>query len=72
MQHRMREQGAELARWLENGAHVYVCGDAQRMAPDVHEALLDVLTRHTSRSHEAANEYLNELASERRYARDVY
>lgn len=72
VQHRIREQGAELARWLENGAYVYVCGDAQRMAPDVHEALLDVLTRHTGRSRDAANEHLNELASQRRYARDVY
>ena len=42
------------------------------MAPDVHEALLDVLTRHTGRSHDAAIEYLNELADSRRYARDVY
>lgn len=72
VQHRIRAQGAELARWLENGAHVYVCGDAQRMAPDVHEALLDVLTRHTGRSRDTADEYLKELASERRYARDVY
>jgi sulfite reductase (NADPH) flavoprotein alpha-component len=49
-----------------------VCGDAQRMAPDVHEALVEVLTRHTHRSREAAADYLNELAAARRYARDVY
>ena len=72
VQQRIREHGAELARWIDNGAHLYVCGDAQRMAPDVHEALLDVLTRHTGRSHDAAVEYLNELADSRRYARDVY
>lgn len=72
VQHRLREQGAELARWLDNGAHLYVCGDAQRMAPDVHEALLDVLVQHTGRSRDAATEYLNELADARRYARDVY
>ena len=72
VQQRIREHGAELARWIDNGAHLYVCGDAQRMAPDVHVALLDVLTRHTGRSHDAAVEYLNELADSRRYARDVY
>ena len=72
VQQRIREQGADIARWLEQGAHLYVCGDAQRMAPDVHEALLDVLTEHTGRSRDAATEHLNELASERRYARDVY
>jgi sulfite reductase (NADPH) flavoprotein alpha-component len=72
VQQRIRDQGAELARWLDQGAHIYVCGDAQRMAPDVHDALLDVLTCHTGRSRDAANEYLNALVSERRYARDVY
>ncbi len=72
VQHRIREQGAELVRWLDNGAHLYVCGDAQRMAVDVHDALLDVVTQHSGRSRDAATEYLGSLASERRYARDVY
>jgi sulfite reductase (NADPH) flavoprotein alpha-component len=72
VQDRMREHGAELARWIENGAHVYVCGDANRMAPDVHAALLDVLTQHTARNADDAEEYLQSLAQDRRYVRDVY
>lgn len=72
VQDRIREQGAELARWIEGGAHVYVCGDAQRMAIDVHAALAEVLVKHTGRSAETAGDYLNELADQRRYARDVY
>ncbi len=72
VQDRMREQGAELFRWLEGGAHLYVCGDAQRMAPDVEAALLDIIALHGARSPDAAREYLSGLLAERRYARDVY
>ncbi len=72
VQDRIREQGAELLRWLEGGGHVYVCGDAQRMAPDVHAALRDVLVTHGGRSAEDAEAELTALAADRRYARDVY
>ena len=72
VQDRLREQGRELYAWLEGGAHLYVCGDAERMAPDVHAALQDVIVAHGGRSREAADEYLGELARTRRYARDVY
>jgi sulfite reductase (NADPH) flavoprotein alpha-component len=72
VQHRIREQGAELLRWIDAGASLYVCGDAQRMAPDVHAALRDVLVAHGGRSAERAEEELAALAAERRYCRDVY
>jgi len=72
VQDRLREHGRTLYEWLDGGAHLYVCGDAERMAPDVHAALVDVIARHGGRSHEDATEYLNELARTRRYARDVY
>ena len=72
VQDRLREQGGELFRWLEDGAHLYVCGDAERMAPDVHRALLDIVMHHGRRSEEAAAEYLDELSSSHRYAKDVY
>ena len=42
VQDRMRENGAELWKWLEGGAHFYVCGDAKRMAKDVERAIIDV------------------------------
>jgi sulfite reductase (NADPH) flavoprotein alpha-component len=72
VQHRMQEQGADLYAWLEAGAFFYVCGDAKLMAIDVHEALINVVERHGGLEREAAVEYVNALASERRYLRDVY
>ncbi|HZP67789.1 MAG TPA: assimilatory sulfite reductase (NADPH) flavoprotein subunit [Rudaea sp.] len=72
VQHRIRQSGRELYAWLENGAHVYVCGDATRMAKDVHAALRDVVATHGGKSLEEAEEFLSALAADRRYARDVY
>ncbi len=72
VQDRLREHGRELFRWLESGAHVYVCGDAERMAPDVHAALVEIVATHGGRSPEDATEYVSELARIKRYARDVY
>lgn len=72
VQHRLREHGRALFAWLESGAYLYVCGDATRMARDVHAALLDVVAEHGGRDADAAADYLNELQSQGRYARDVY
>lgn len=72
VQHRLREHGRELFAWLEEGACVYVCGDARSMAPDVHAALLDIVASHGGGDHESAREYLNELTLAHRYQRDVY
>ncbi|MCF7717363.1 assimilatory sulfite reductase (NADPH) flavoprotein subunit [Aeromonas jandaei] len=72
VQDRLREAGLELYQWLEAGAHFYVCGDANRMAKDVQEALLDVIAEHGHKSREEAEEYLSELRRAKRYQRDVY
>jgi sulfite reductase (NADPH) flavoprotein alpha-component len=72
VQDRLREHGAELFRWLDGGAHLYVCGDAERMAPDVHAALLEIVATHGGRTAEQAQEYVAELVAQKRYARDVY
>jgi sulfite reductase (NADPH) flavoprotein alpha-component len=72
VQDRMREHGAEFWRWLEDGAHVYVCGDAARMAEDVDAAIVQIIQQHGSRSLEEATEYKKHLAASGRYARDVY
>lgn len=72
VQHRMREQGAELWRWLEEGAHFYVCGDAKRMAKDMDDALRSIVAEHGARSAENAAEYVSGLAAAGRYCRDVY
>ncbi|TNI59840.1 assimilatory sulfite reductase (NADPH) flavoprotein subunit [Aeromonas dhakensis] len=72
VQNRLREAGLELYQWLEAGAHFYVCGDANHMAKDVQEALLDVIAAHGQKSREEAEEYLSELRRAKRYQRDVY
>ena len=72
VQHRLREHGAALWGWLQEGAHVYVCGDAEHMAPDVNSALLEVARRHGGLSEEQAAEYLTGLQRDRRYQKDVY
>ncbi|MFM5548826.1 assimilatory sulfite reductase (NADPH) flavoprotein subunit [Aeromonas veronii] len=72
VQDRLREAGKELYQWLEAGAHFYVCGDANKMAKDVQEALLDVIAEHGHKSREEAEEYLSELRRAKRYQRDVY
>jgi sulfite reductase alpha subunit-like flavoprotein len=72
VQDRMRECAVELWRWLEDGAHVYVCGDASRMAKDVDAALRDVVRQRGHLDAERADEYVQQLAADRRYVRDVY
>jgi sulfite reductase (NADPH) flavoprotein alpha-component len=72
VQDRIRENAAELYRWLEKGAYVYVCGDAKHMANDVHEALIDVLASQSELDRDAAEQKLKALRSDGRYQRDVY
>lgn len=72
VQDRLREQAATLYDWLQAGAYVFVCGDAERMAPDVHQALLDVIREQGEYDDEAAAEYLRDLQQQKRYQRDVY
>lgn len=72
VQHRMLEKAGALYAWLEDGAHLYVCGDAARMAPDVHAALIEAVRRASGRSQAAATEYVDGLRRDGRYHRDVY
>ena len=69
VQDRMREHGARVWDWLRDGAHLYVCGDASRMARDVDQALRDIVVTHGRVDPE---EYVKRLAAEKRYVRDVY
>lgn len=71
VQQRLRQRGRALFDWLQGGAHLYVCG-ATAMAKDVHTALLDVIGEHGALDADAANDYLNRLQQDGRYARDVY
>jgi sulfite reductase (NADPH) flavoprotein alpha-component len=72
VQHRMAEQERELYEWLEAGAIVYVCGDAQHMAPDVHSTLAGVLRRQGNTSEAKAREQLDAWLESGRYRKDVY
>ena len=72
VQHRIRERGEALVEWIERGAYLYVCGDAKKMAGEVHEALIDVLEAHTQLSRAGAEARLKELRRAGRYQRDVY
>ena len=72
VQHRMLEHAREVWEWLEAGAHVYVCGDASRMAKDVDVALHEVIQKAGGRDAAQAAEYVRQLKVERRYQRDVY
>jgi sulfite reductase (NADPH) flavoprotein alpha-component len=72
VQQRMLENAAELWAWLEEGAHFYVCGDAQRMAKDVDAALHAIIEQAGQKSKEEAEAYIKKLKAEHRYQRDVY
>lgn len=72
VQHRMLERAAELWAWLEDGAHFYVCGEAQRMARDVERGLAYIVGKEGRMDPAAAQAYLARLAAEGRYQKDVY
>ena len=72
VQDRMREVGAELWRWIADGAHVYVCGDAKRMAKDVEAALVEIVATHGVRSTDEAVAFVGSLKKVGRYQADVY
>jgi sulfite reductase (NADPH) flavoprotein alpha-component len=72
VQDRMREAGAELWQWLAAGAHLYVCGDAKRMAKDVEAAVVDIVATHGARSTDEAVAFVAGLKKSGRYQADVY
>ncbi|MGB3416210.1 MAG: assimilatory sulfite reductase (NADPH) flavoprotein subunit [Mesorhizobium sp.] len=72
VQHRLLEQARDVYAWLEEGAHLYVCGDGAKLAPDVHAALATIVEREGGLTREAAGEYLAALKADHRYQIDVY
>lgn len=72
VQHRMAEVGRDLWAWIADGAHIYVCGDAQRMAKDVERTLVEIVATHGARSTNDAIAFLTELKKAGRYQTDVY
>ena len=72
VQHRMLEQGAGIYQWLQQGAHIYVCGDAEHMAKDVQDALVQIVIEHGEKTEQQAEQYINDLRRAKRYQKDVY
>lgn len=72
VQHRLMQHAGEIWRWLERGAHFYVCGDASRMALDVDHALHAVVAGQGGMSADAAKDYVRALSRAKKYQRDVY
>ncbi|TAL88329.1 MAG: assimilatory sulfite reductase (NADPH) flavoprotein subunit [Candidimonas sp.] len=72
VQDKLLESAADVYDWIEAGAHVYVCGDANRMAKDVQQTLLKIAQTQGSLDLEQAKQWLDNLAAQGRYARDVY
>lgn len=72
VQHKMLENGAELWKWLDEGAYFTVCGDASRMAKDVDNALHQIIATHGGLGEDGAREYVAQMSRDGRYGRDVY
>jgi sulfite reductase (NADPH) flavoprotein alpha-component len=72
VQHRLREHARDVYAWLEEGAHLYVCGDAAHLAPDVHQALTAVIEEQGGVGREAAEDYLRAMQRDQHYQSDVY
>ena len=72
VQQRLKERSRDVFAWLEEGAHLYVCGDAARLAPDIHLALAAIVAEEGGLGAAAAEDYLQRLQRDRRYQRDVY
>ncbi|MAD04362.1 MAG: assimilatory sulfite reductase (NADPH) flavoprotein subunit [Pseudoalteromonas sp.] len=72
VQDKLRKNSQEIFAWLEAGAHFYICGDANRMAKDVHQALVDIIKENSGKDDEQAEQYLKDLRSANRYQKDVY
>ncbi|WP_066584258.1 bifunctional nitrate reductase/sulfite reductase flavoprotein subunit alpha [Corynebacterium provencense] len=72
VQDRMRDQGRDLWEWIDRGAHVYVCGDAARMARDVDRTLRRIIAEQGGMGEDEAGEFVARMSAEHRYVRDVY
>lgn len=72
VQHRMRENAKELYNWVNDGAHIYVCGDMKHLAPDVEKALTEIIMEQGQMTWFEASDYVLDMQREKRYQKDVY
>lgn len=72
VQHKMKKKSKELFAWIEEGANIYVCGDVNRMAPDVNRAFTEIIQKEGNMNIQKAKEYMINLKKQNRYVEDVY
>lgn len=72
VQHKLKKHAVDVYQWLEAGAHFYVCGDMQRMAKDVHQALVEIISEQGNKTVAQAEDYLKQMRINKRYQKDVY
>jgi sulfite reductase (NADPH) flavoprotein alpha-component len=72
VQHRIAEHGKTLWTWIQDGAHIYICGDAENMAKAVEACFLSIFQSHGNLTNEAARTFLQDLRKQKRYLTDVY
>ena len=72
VQDKLRLKAEEIWTWLQQGAYLYICGDGNKMAKDVHQALLDIAQQQGGLSAEQAEQYFDDLRQAKRYQKDVY
>jgi sulfite reductase (NADPH) flavoprotein alpha-component len=72
VQHKLKENQEEVFKWIENGAHFYLCGDMKYMAKDVNKTLLEIIQLQGGISEEEAEKYVKNLKREKRFQTDVY
>jgi len=72
VQDKLKQNGKEIWNWIQNGAQIYVCGNATKMAKDVEKTLLEIFCQNTTMNNKESNEFLNNLRIKKRYQRDVY
>jgi sulfite reductase (NADPH) flavoprotein alpha-component len=72
VQDKLRLKAEEIWTWLQQGAYLYICGDGNKMAKDVHQALLDIAQQQAGLNAEQAEQYFDDLRQAKRYQKDVY
>ena len=72
VQHRLLENAEEITNWINDGAHIYICGDESKMAKDVHKALVKIISDKKKIKENEAEEFLKEMQKQGKYQKDVY
>jgi len=70
--HKLKENASQIWRLIDNGAHIYVCGDAKMMAKDVHDIITDIIREHGDKSQQESEMFVKNMEQQKRYSADVW